>query len=65
MPDSVPPGWWTISLGERNAVRHAGLVSGMAILQEGNCLDLDCCRKRQSFRHVEAKERGSASVMSG
>jgi hypothetical protein len=29
MPDSVPIGWRTISLLERNAVRHAGLVSGM------------------------------------
>jgi hypothetical protein len=34
MPDGVPPGWRTISLDERNAVRHAGLVSGMAILQQ-------------------------------
>jgi hypothetical protein len=30
MPDSVPMGWRTISLLQRNAVRHAGLVSGMA-----------------------------------
>jgi hypothetical protein len=29
MPDSVPMAWRTISLVERNAVRHAGLVSGM------------------------------------
>jgi hypothetical protein len=31
MPDSVPMGWRTISLLQRNAVRHAGLVSGMAL----------------------------------
>jgi hypothetical protein len=30
MPDSVPMGWRTISLLQRNAVRHVGLVSGMA-----------------------------------
>ena len=30
MPDSVPATWRTPSLMERNAVRHAGLVSVMA-----------------------------------